>query len=272
MNNRHNDPFDDYDDEDEGFMTFDARGEDNSPSRGPIILAAIVLLFLVFGAILWVYFTGNKSNPDEAPVISAQTDTFKEAPINQTGYVTEDMDKGVYAAGSGQEPPPLQIQAIDGSEQPVLKPSQTATPAAKPSVNPAPVASSTVPKPAVTTPKPAATAPKAVVAAPKATTATPSTTPVQPAVKPNTAEVKTPAKSGGVTAQLGSFPTKAAAEKALADYRASGMSGPATIAAADLGAKGTWYRVKATGFKTREQALEFCAKAKAAGANCIPAN
>lgn len=270
MNNRHNDPFDDYDDEDDGFMTFDARGEEGSVSRGPIILAAIVLLFLVFGAILWVYFTGNKTKPEDAPVISAQTDSFKEAPINQTGYVAEDADKGVYAASTGEEPPPLQIQAIDGGEQPILKPSQTATPAAKVATTP-PAANNAI-KPVATTPKPAAQATKTVTPA-----AQPAVKPVnvasQPAVKPAvTTETKAPTTSGGVTAQLGSFPTKAGAEKALADYRASGMSGAAVIVPADLGAKGTWYRVKATGFKTRDQAVAFCAKAKAAGANCIPSN
>lgn len=264
MNNRHNDAFDDYDDDDEGFMTFDARGDDNGTGRGPIILAAIVLLFLVFGAILWVYFTGNRTKTDDAPLISAQNETYKETPINQVGTVAEDVDKGVYAATSGEEPPPLQIQAIDGGEQPILKPAQTATPAAKPAaVTPA----QTAPKVAQTTPKPAAPLVAPQVAAPKpATPPKPTTTTPKPAV------TSTPSSGGGVTAQLGSFPTKAGAEKALANYRASGMSGAAIIVPADLGAKGTWYRVKATGFKSRDQALEFCAKAKAAGANCIPSN
>ncbi len=263
MNNRYNDDYDDFDDGD-AFETFDARGEEGSMARGPIILAAIVLLFLVFGAILWVYFTGNKTKPEDAPLISAQTDTYKETPINQTGYTTEDIDKGVYAATEGNQPPPLEIEAMGGAEQPVLKPAQTATPAAKPSSAPVPAA-----KTVATTPKPA---PQTVTPAPAVKPATPPVASSAQTIPKTTTTPTTPVKTTGVSAQLGSFPTKAGAEKALAEYRANGMSGAAVIVPADLGAKGTWYRVKATGFKTRDQALEFCAKAKAAGANCIPAN
>ena len=271
MPGHQNDHFDDFDDdEDEGFMTFDARGDDEGVSRGPIILAALVLLAAVVLAIVWIYFNNNKANKDATPEIASQTETYKEAPINGISPTGEDLDKAVYNSVDGTQPPPLEVQAANGaSQEPMVPANQVAAPATKPVVS-KPVA--IAPKPAVTTPapttkvaaaptKPVAETPKPVVSAPKpvATTA------------PKT-EAATPKSTGGSSAQLGSFPSKDQAEKALASYRAKGFKGNAAIVAADLGAKGTWYRVRATGFGSRDEVVAFCAKAKSAGANCIPAN
>jgi len=81
-----------------------------------------------------------------------------------------------------------------------------------------------------------------------------------------------PAAGSGFAAQLGSFKDKASADAALAKFRASGLSGPVSIVPADLGAKGTWYRIRATGFESRSEVDIFCGKARSAGAQCIPAS
>jgi cell division septation protein DedD len=271
-----NDQFDDFDDEeDEGFMTFDARGSDEGMSRGPIILAAIVLLLAAFLAILWVVFNGNKTS-NATPEIASQTEAYKEMPMNDTGLVGDDLDKGVYNSVEGLGPPPLEVQA-SGSEDPLLSASQVATPAAATTVVPKPAAS--VPKPVTTTtpaaPKPVVSAPKPLpTPAPvvKTVTATPASKPAAVVAAPAAKPAAAPVKSSGVSAQLGSFPSQEQAQKALAQYRARGFKGNATIVSADLGTKGTWYRVRATGFVDRDEVIGFCAKAKAAGAVCIPAN
>ena len=261
------DNFDDYEDDDDGFMTFDARDGDEGVSRGPIILAAVVLLLAVFLAMFWVYYNGNKSKSGETPVLSAQTDAYKEVPVNAAGAISDDLDKGVYNSLDGATPPPLEVEAMgNAGEDPLLSANQVAPPATtqtKPAVT----------KPAITAPKPtvtAQTAPKPVVK----TETKPVIVPPKPVVKTETKTQEAPkpvvASGGKASAQLGSFPSKEQAQKALDDYRSKGLTGPVTIVAADLGAKGTWYRVKATGFESREQALNFCAKAKGAGANCIP--
>ncbi len=280
---RNDDPFDNYDeDEDDGFLTFDAR-EEESASRGPIILGAIVLLLVVFGAIAWAYFVGNKGS-DETPQIAAQTDTFKEAPMEPGGLGTEDLDKGVYDSASGAAPPPLEVEAAGastGAEDPLV----AANVVAPPPVQPAPIVKTAPPpRPATTTatpkPKPATTTattapkPKPVV---KAQAPTPTKAAPKPETKSEPAPVSASATpkdnpsstSGSYSAQLGSYATRAAADTAAAQFRQQ-TSGNVAISAADLGAKGTWYRVRVTGLDSREAAVAFCAKVKAGGGNCIP--
>jgi hypothetical protein len=217
-----------------------------------------------------------------------------------------DTDKGVFDAADGTGAPPLDVQPTTGAEDPLLAdggaipdttpvPTQKSTPTPAPIPVPAPaprrevaaVAPKPVPAPAPKpiakpapvkvaeaaprpTPAPAPT-PKIAVAAPepKAAAPAPATVPT-PAPAPKATPAPTRASSSGIAAQLGSFQTRASADAALAKYRASGLSGPVSVVAADLGAKGTWYRIRATGFDTRTEVEGFCSKARSAGAQCIP--
>lgn len=281
MPQNHRDPFDDYeDDDDAGYLTFDARDDDEGIRRGPIILVAILFLLAVFGAILWVYFVGGKSGSDEPPAISASTDSYKEAQLNDIGVPSNDIGNSVYGTSEGAEPPPLEVEAMNGAQTPLVPANAVAAPA----TTATPIAKETPPRPTTTAaPKAATPAPKATTLAPKAATTTPTPKAAAPAPAPsatiaNAAPKAAPstspsaASSGSHAAQLGSFSTKAAADTALANYRATGLTGPVSIVAANLGAKGTWYRIRATGFENRAQVMEFCQKARSAGANCIPAN
>ena len=159
----------------------------------------------------------------------------------------------------------------DGSAAPaVVAPAPAPAPAAAPL--PRQVAAAT-PKPVATTPavKPATPAPATKPAPVVTKTATPPKAPAPAVPKAVPAPASTPA-STGFAAQLGSFKDKASADTALARFRASGLSGPVSIVAADLGEKGTWYRIRATGFETRSEVEVFCGKARSAGAQCIPAS
>jgi len=86
--------------------------------------------------------------------------------------------------------------------------------------------------------------------------------------------VTQPAAKGDWRIQMMSSPNKAAVEKSWNSLvkKFPLLSGqPHEIAAADLGKKGTYYRLKAGNFATKEQATAFCNKLKAAGGNCFPA-
>jgi cell division protein FtsN len=306
------DNFNDFDDDDQddGFLTFDARDEEEDRSRGPLVIAAIVAVLAICGVILWTLYSGSREGGD-TPQVAADTGSFKTTPTDAGGTQTGDLDKGVYDAANGTDAPPLDVQPnTTGAEDPLLadggalpdaavaptapvttprptpapapvakrevaavtppRPTPQPTPAPKPVVKPKPapvqVAQATPPRPApTTTPKAPAPAPVQVAQAspPPAPKATPS-----PAPAPTPAPARP--SSGGIAAQLGSFQTRASADTALARYRASGLSGPVSVVAADLGAKGTWYRIRATGFDTRGEVEGFCAKARSAGAQCIP--
>jgi cytoskeletal protein RodZ len=300
------DSFDDFenDDQDDGFLTFDARDEEEDRSRGPLVIAAIVAVLLICGLILWKLFEGSRDGA-ETPQIAADTGSFKAAPAETGGAVADDLDKGVFDAADGTGAPPLDVLPTTGADDPLLSdggavPAPTVQPAPAPAVVPAPaptpaptprrevavVSPPPAPKPVAKpapvkvvkeTPAPAPrptapVVPKVAVAtpAPKAVPA-PAPAPVEVAeAPPQKAAPARPASSGGIGAQLGSFQTRASADVALAKYRASGLSGPVSVVAADLGAKGTWYRIRATGFDSRSEVESFCTKARGAGAQCIP--
>jgi outer membrane biosynthesis protein TonB len=302
------DSFDDFDDDDQddGFMTFDARDEVEDRSRGPLVIAAIVAVLAICGVILWQLYKSQDAG--ETPQVASDGGSFKTAPADPGGTATDDLDKGVFDAASGGAAPPVQVQPnttgaedpllADGGALPAAVPPAATTPrpapppapvppprkevAATPAPKPAPAVKAPAPKPApqqVASANPPRTTPAPTPAPVKAATPAPAPTPVAvaqapaAAPAPKAAAAPTPApraSSSAIAAQLGSFQTRAAADTALARYRASGLSGPVSVVAADLGAKGTWYRIRATGFDTRSEVDVFCSKARSAGAQCIP--
>ena len=286
MANRDRDSFDDYDtdDQDDGFLTFDAREEEEDRSRGPLIIVGIVAVLALIGVVFWQVYQSSRE-PGETPQVAADTGSFKAPgdPAATAPVVGSDLDKGVFDAASGASAPALEVQPASPAEAPMLTDGSAAPAAAAPAPTPAPATTppprqvaaatpSTKPGPAVApatkpapapTPKPAAVVTKVAVPAPApAKAAAPATPKTDPA----------PAGGTAFAAQLGSFKDKASADAALARFRASGLSGPVSIVAADLGAKGTWYRIRATGFESRSEVDVFCGKARTAGAQCIPAS
>lgn len=269
-----NDPFNDFDDEDEDdYLTFE-ESDSGGVRQGPIIIAAVLLLLAVFAAIAFVYLKGDGET--ETPQIAAQTEEFKETPI-QDSINGIDAGSDVYNTIEGAAPPPLEVEATTPSEDPLVSTSQVAAPVAK------------APAPVVATPRPVATEKPAVT---KTIATTPVAKPVpKPVTKPATTVAAAPkpevkiasttaapkpvaqkSSATGHAAQLGSFTSRAAAEAALAGYKADGLGGDVGIVAANLGEKGTWYRIRANGFASREEAVNFCSVAKSSGAKCIPTN
>ena len=125
-----------------------------------------------------------------------------------------------------------------------------------------------------------ATAAKNETSAPKITEAAPKTEPVatgaavKEAKKEPVASTPVAAAKGSWQIQLMSSPNKAAVEKSWKNLtkKFSLLAGQNyEISAADLGKKGTYYRLRAGNFASKEQANEFCSKLKAAGGSCFTA-
>ncbi|HEX2759942.1 MAG TPA: SPOR domain-containing protein, partial [Rhizomicrobium sp.] len=136
--------------------------------------------------------------------------------------------------------------------EPVVAAPVTPPPAPKPSVAPAATgAPRTLPGVAAATPAPAK--PVAQAAA-------------QPAPKPAAA-------SGAYVLQIGAFKSQAEADSAWRAYKARHAAlltgyGP-DVQKADLGDKGTWYRLRIAGFADRDVAAALCDRLKADSGACF---
>ena len=92
--------------------------------------------------------------------------------------------------------------------------------------------------------------------------------------KPVVVEAPKPVEiaAGSWQIQLISSPNKSAMEKAWKDMskKYSALNGlPHEIESADLGSKGTFYRLKAGSFKDRAPADKICNSIKSAGGSCL---
>jgi hypothetical protein len=158
---------------------------------------------------------------------------------------------------------------------------------AKPATSTATTTTKTVTEAAATS-KPAATESKTATTNAAATTAKPATTeapaktPAKPAEKPAQVASTEPAaaatadpkaKPTGVRIQLASLPSEAAAWQAWKQisgkYSAQVSGLTAMVESADLGTKGTFYRVQTGPFATVAAAQERCTTMKAAGLDCL---
>ena len=146
-----------------------------------------------------------------------------------------------------------------------------AKPAASPKIPPPAMKQAVIPPPAATSTV-ATGAPRALgvaaapaaAAAPKIAAATPAPAPAKPAAA---------AASGGYVLQIGAYKSQADAEAAWRTYKgrhAALLSGYSeNIQQADLGERGTWYRLRVGGLGDREVALALCDRLKADGGACI---
>ena len=137
-------------------------------------------------------------------------------------------------------------------------------------------------KPAATESKAATTTNVAATTAKPATTEAPAKAAEKPVEKPTqvaSAEPGAPAtadpkaKPTGVRVQLASLPSEAAAwdawKQISGKYSAQLTGLTAMVELADLGTKGTFYRVQTGPFATVAAAQERCTAMKAAGLDCL---
>lgn len=199
------------------------------------VIVAVLGLIIVGGIFLAV--TGNEPN-SVAPV---SPNIVSEAPAPTT-------------------PAPADVASNDVVPETVTTAPESVAPVAE-----APVVET--PAPEVETPVAEAPAPAAIevpVAPVKAAE------PVAPAAP---AQATAPQSGGAYVVQLLALQNEAAARAAWSKVSAKHKSvlgnHALDIEEADLGAKGTWYRVRAAGFSTKAAANDACAKLKAAGQDCL---
>jgi cell division septation protein DedD len=81
--------------------------------------------------------------------------------------------------------------------------------------------------------------------------------------------------SGGFVVQVGSYKSQALADASWELFKSKHSDASAyqsNVKEADLGDKGTWYRLRVAGFADKAAATAFCARLKAQGASCLIAH
>jgi len=229
-----------------------------------ILLAAFIGLSAV--VLIGFFLFGREEQSDSIITISATPDPVRVKPEEAGGISIPDQDKLVYTRTQGAAPkveklfpepekpvlPELMLKRIE----PVLAEMETEDEWA--STEPEVVIEQAEPEPK-----------KEVLALPVQKVETKPQTTTKPAAA-------APAKkaTSGWRIQLYSTPKKAMAEKTWADVsqkqKALLSDMPHYVVAAEIAGKGTFYRLQAGQFSSKEQATALCTKLKAKKQDCIP--
>jgi cell division septation protein DedD len=284
--------------------------DDVEGSRLPLLIVLALLVLAMFGGVVWLAYTqGVARGRGETPVLTAAAGPERVAPPQGTGGNTvpyqgfkiyEQPAPPDDSADSAAPPKPA------ASPAPAAEAPKPASAAEAPKPVPPPVApkvAAAPPKPASAAPvgKPAAAAPpKSVAALIQQANATPPAAeatkpaamvkqPPAPVGGPATAAPRQlgtvapaaspvpatkPAASGGYVLQIGAYKSQADADAAWKVYKtkhAALLSAYSDdVQQADLGEKGTWYRLRISGFADKDMATSVCDRLKADGGTCIP--
>jgi hypothetical protein len=238
--------------------------EDVESSRLPLLIVIALFVIAAFGAVVWLaYQRGVAQGHSDVPrVIAAEPGPARTAPDNPGGTPTPYTGLKIY-----QQPAPSDAESDAAAPE-------TATAPAKPEAKPATPETKPAAPPAATAPKPVAMAPETKPATPPP--AKPAAVETKPVAPPPAKPEAAPAAptTGGSLLQIGSYKSEADAKTAWAAYRAKHASlvgGLSTdIQKVDLGAKGTWYRLRIVA-GSKSDAASLCSKLTADGGACIPA-
>ncbi|HXS07856.1 MAG TPA: SPOR domain-containing protein [Rhizomicrobium sp.] len=274
-----------------------------------LIVLALLVLAMFAGFVWLAYSEGVARGRGEAPVITADAGPARVAPANPGGpsepYKSfkvyeqpappdDDTTQTAKQNAPAQSPPPAAAKPAAAPPVTAKAEPPKAAPVATPPTKPAPAstqmaAATPAPKPAAPSPapKPTAAKPSAATARPEqpvgpatappralntATATPPAATPVKPATTP--VPVTTQSGSGGsVALQIGAYKSQSDANTAWTIYRSkhgallSGYS--PDVQQADLGEKGTWYRLRIAGFPSKDVASALCDRLKADGGTCF---
>lgn len=260
----------------------DEQDIDEEGSRLPLLIVIALLVLAAFGGVVWLaYSQGVQRGRADAPrMIVAAPGPVKEAAAGSTDTP--------HALKIYQQPAPSEDEMTDSDSVPP-PPTEVTKPA------PAPMAAKPVEKPAALAPKPTEVAkvPAKPMEKPAATATKPAPTkPAEakpavskaietaalppPAVAPTASKPAEAAASAGgaYVLQIGSYKSQADADAAWKTFSskhpmAGGYS--ENVRKADLGDKGTWYRLRMGSFADKAAATAFCEKLKSDGGNCLVA-
>jgi cell division protein FtsN len=287
----------------EDVRVFDAseEEEDVEGSRLPLLIVLALLVLAMFAGFVWLaYSEGVARGRSEIPVVAAEAGPARVAPANPGGASAPYKGFKIYE----QPAPPDEDTAQDVSPRtaseakpapapaaPAAAPAVPKVAAATPTPKPAPAAKVEAPpaKPASLPAKmaTAAPAPKAAPvakvpapepkAAPSAPLAPATAPPKQlaanvPSPQPAT-ETSAPSAPGAYVLQIGAYKSQAEADAAWTAYKAKHAALLAgyspNVVQADLGDKGTWYRLRIAGFSSKDVASALCDRLKADGGGCF---
>ena len=272
--------------------SFEERKNEINRSKNVFIgtVSGIALAAVVGWFVLSPRYAEN--NSADIPVIRRPQTAVKVQPAEPGGMEILNQDKSVYDIIEKKEtdtpkvenllPPPEepQMPVISAVQEtaPVVEQAEEIIKVAEVKVAPAPIlqaAPEEKPTEAPKTISQAAAETKAPIVEIKAAEKAPTPVAEQPKEAPKTEskqEVKTVAVTGPWQVQLISSPNRKAVDTAweglIKKYPVlQGQS--REIETADLGAKGTYYRLKAGGFADRSGADKLCSEIKALGGTCI---
>ena len=237
--------------------------EDSEGSRLPLLIVIALFVLASFAGVVWLaYERGVVSGHTEPRTIAAEPGPAKVA-ANDVGRQEPYKGLKIYEQPSGNEN--YDGTTVDDSSTP-------AAPPAKPSKTvPAAVPQTATPKPSQeaqhdTVGKIIEETKKSPAAPAKVAETTPSPPTAVQIAAPNTT-------SSGYVLQIGSYKTRDEANESWNAFRAKHAAAvgelSVDIKAADLGGKGTWYRLRLGPFADKTSANAACEKIKSAGGNCF---
>jgi cell division septation protein DedD len=265
-----------FDDEIDELEDFDEEeGEDERGLSGLVVLLMGIVMLGALASVVWIAYqygvrTGEERNG--APYVTADPEPLKIE--NQVADAAGVADREVYDAVSGAETEPVEVIA-SGPEEPVVR--GAADPiGAIAAGETAGLADDAVADRIAELARAdeAARQPQAVAEAPKVEPkAATAATPVSVAAPAPAAAAGGDALSGSHLVQVGAFRSQAEA-----DGQWSKMQGKLgafldgkgkDVEVADLGSKGTYYRLRVGPFASADDAKTYCAGLKERGTDCL---
>jgi hypothetical protein len=277
----------------EELRVFDGSEEEDDieGSRLPLLIVLALLVLAMFAGFVWLaYSEGVARGRGETPVITAQAGPARVAPENPGGSAEpykgfkiyeqpappdDDTAQNAAPAPAALSPPPATKPAVSEPSPAPVTPAKTQAPApvkvaaAAPAPKPVPAM-----KPSQLPPQPAAPVGPAT-APPRALATAAAPAPAAPKPVPAAAPPAASASpaTGAVVLQIGAYKSQADADAAWTTYKAkhaSLLAGYAPdVRQADLGEKGTWYRLRIAGFPSKDVASALCDRLKADGGGCF---
>lgn len=248
----------------------------NDINRSQHIFLGTVLGIGLAGVVSWFILSPDYSKVQDAeiPVVRRPHTAIKVQPADPGGMEILNQDKTVYDIVEKKEPTDIKVEnLLPPPEEPKLPTVVAAEAKTEITVVESPVVKDA--EKIITTQEQKEIAPQPVVkeeikvVVKEEAPAAPAPQP-QPIAKP--AQKETAAAAGSWQIQLISSPNKSAMEKAWLDLnkKYSVLKGlPHEVESADLGSKGTFYRLKAGAFKDRADADKLCNSIKTAGGSCL---
>jgi cell division protein FtsN len=278
--------------------------DDVEGSRLPLLIVIALFVLAAFAGVVYLAYTQGvaRGRSDVPRIIAAQPGPAKvaakedsDAPSFKGLKIYQQPAPSDEAADRQVTPPPPapdQSQTVEPETAPITSnveapakaeaappkaalskteaaPPKTETPTAK--EPPLSVAKSLSPPAA----PPVAKAEPKVVPEPKAVKAAPPPAPAKVATAEPTPLVKSSAATGAYVLQIGAYKSEADADAAWRAYHAKHASALGSysqdVKKVDLGAKGTWYRLRVGSFADKDAAKALCTKLAAEGGACFPA-